>query len=194
MAIFNKSDKQADYASNVTTIAAGASFTGTIEIACSLHLDGEFIGDINSTNTVEIGKSGVLKGELKAQKLVLSGKFLGNAECESIELLAGGDAEGKLITDSLAIDSDSLFQGESIRKKPVDAKADAKGDSKNDAKGDSASKGDGERKTTAGVPIDSTPNPFKDSAPAGKKTFPVPPASSSSSASSASSKSEGRER
>lgn len=83
-----------------------------------LHIDGEFDGDIHSTNTISIGKSGVVKCDLTAQKLIVAGKFCGNADCEAIELLSGGEIEGQLTAASLAIDSGGFFQGQSIRKKP----------------------------------------------------------------------------
>lgn len=59
---------------------------------------------------------GSLQGEVFAQKLVVAGKFSGSAECESIELMAGGETEGRLTANSLAVDCDCSFQGESIVK------------------------------------------------------------------------------
>jgi len=64
-----------------------------------------------------VGKSGVLQSKLKARKLVIAGKFHGEAECEAIELLGGGVVEGTLCTSSLAVDKDASFEGSSIRKK-----------------------------------------------------------------------------
>jgi cytoskeletal protein CcmA (bactofilin family) len=118
MAIFNKPDQQTDYSSNITTIAAGSHVSGRIEIECELHIDGNVDGEIISKGTVRIGKSGSVTSELQAQSLIVAGKFFGSANCESIELVSGGEAEGKLTATSLTIDSDSSFQGESIRKKP----------------------------------------------------------------------------
>lgn len=120
MAIFDKSDKQADYASNVTTIAAGTSVVGKIEVECNLHIDGEFEGEVNSKSIVKIGQSGLLKSTLKAEKLIVTGRFIGTADCDTIELVSGGEAEGKLISSGLTIDSSSSFQGESIRRKKGD--------------------------------------------------------------------------
>jgi cytoskeletal protein CcmA (bactofilin family) len=74
--------------------------------------------EINSTSTIKIGQSGVVNGDLHAKTLILTGKFYGNADCEAIELVSGGEAEGKLTCASLTIDSNSSFQGESIRKNP----------------------------------------------------------------------------
>ena len=85
-----------------------------------------------------------MKGELKAQKLIVAGKFFGNADCESVELVSGGEAEGKLIAASLAIDSGGSFQGESIRKKP------------------------GDNPKVVDIIVDS--NPFKDAPPGDKKS------------------------
>ena len=72
--------------------------------------------EINSTGIVKIGETGIVNSDLKARSLVVTGKFFGNADCDTIELLAGGEAEGKLTSRSLTIDANSSFQGESIRK------------------------------------------------------------------------------
>ncbi|MBX2867136.1 MAG: polymer-forming cytoskeletal protein [Acidiferrobacterales bacterium] len=121
MAIFDKSDKQTDYASNVTTIAAGTNIVGKIDIECNLHIDGEFEGEVNSKSIVKIGKAGLLKSNLKAQKLIVTGRFIGTADCDQIELVSGGEAEGKLISSGLVIDSNSSFQGESLRRSKGDS-------------------------------------------------------------------------
>jgi len=76
--------------------------------------------EINSSGTIKIGQSGVVNGNLNAKTLILTGKFYGSADCDSIELVSGGEAEGKLTCASLTIDSSSSFQGESIRKSPGD--------------------------------------------------------------------------
>lgn len=109
--------RKADYSANVTTIAAGTSIVGKIDTECSLHVDGEFEGEVNSKSIVKVGKTGLLKSKLRAQKLVVTGRFIGTADCDNIELISGGEAEGKLISSGLVIDSNSLFQGESIRRK-----------------------------------------------------------------------------
>jgi cytoskeletal protein CcmA (bactofilin family) len=121
MAIFTKSDQQTDYASNITTIAAGSHLSGRIEIECELHIDGEVDAEIHSTGTVKIGHSGRVNSDLKAKNLIIAGKFTGDAVCDSIEVISGGEAEGKLTATSLTIDSGSSFQGESIRKKEGDS-------------------------------------------------------------------------
>lgn len=138
MAIFNKSDQQTDYASNITTIAAGTCITGKIDTECELHIDGEIDAEINSTGLVKIGKTGVVKNNLRANALIITGKLIGDAECESIELVSGGEAEGKLSAVSLTIDSSCVFQGESIRKKPLDSSEEKNGETDESNKTDKA--------------------------------------------------------
>ncbi len=94
-----------------------------------MHIDGHFNGDISSKNIVKVGKAGVLKSNVKAEKLIITGKFTGNAECNVIELIDGGEADGKLVSSSLIIDSKSQFQGESLRKQASTA-SDVKNDKK----------------------------------------------------------------
>ena len=81
-----------------------------------MHIDGEFEGEVNSKSIVKIGKTGLLKSNLKAQKLIVTGRFIGTADCDNIELISGGEAEGKLISSGLVIDTNSSFQGESLRR------------------------------------------------------------------------------
>jgi len=66
---------------------------------------------------VSIGSEGIFTGEIKANKLIISGTFNGNADCGRIELLKGGKILGKIISKDLMIESNSVFEGESQLKK-----------------------------------------------------------------------------
>jgi cytoskeletal protein CcmA (bactofilin family) len=113
MAIFNKSDTE----SNTTIIAVGTKIDGDFNLDCKLHIDGEVMGKVNSTNIVSIGVDGSVKGELISHKLIVSGTFEGTADCDSIELLKDGKIIGKIISKDLMIESNSIFEGESQLKK-----------------------------------------------------------------------------
>lgn len=76
-------------------------------------MDGEFSGIIQSTNVISIGKSGVVEGEVTAHKLMVTGQFRGNADCNEIEILAGGKVTGQISTSVLVIERGSTFDGES---------------------------------------------------------------------------------
>lgn len=103
-------------ASESTTISEGATLNGRIDVKCELLIDGEVNAEIHSTGTVKIGQAGSVTGDIYASTLIVSGNFNGNADCEKIELIAGGKVEGKLTSVTLTIDSHSSFEGQSIRK------------------------------------------------------------------------------
>lgn len=99
-----------------TIIAQGTKLKGEINTDCHLHIDGEFEGNIHSKNTVMVGKSGVVSGEIYAQKLIVSGKFNGTTESEVVEILPLGRIDGKIITSELVIERKGIFMGESKTK------------------------------------------------------------------------------
>ncbi len=82
-------------------------------IDCNLHIDGEFEGVIRSKNSVTIGKSGGVGGEIYAEKLVVSGKFTGSCDCDVIEIMPQGRIDGQITTKELVIERKGYFVGES---------------------------------------------------------------------------------
>lgn len=96
---------------------------------CRLHVDGEISGKIISNNIISIGKSGKIKGELSAKRLIVSGILEGEADCDSIELLKDGKILGKILVKDLMIESDAVFEGESQFKKDDEKKLETDKDS-----------------------------------------------------------------
>ncbi len=84
-----------------------------MHITCHLHIDGEFEGNIFSKSTVVIGKSGFVKGDIYAQKLIVSGVFQGNTESSVVEIQPMGKIEGKVVTPEFVIERKGIFVGES---------------------------------------------------------------------------------
>lgn len=115
MAIFTNDNKQFDAANTngATIIAARTKFKGELEIECHIHIDGEFEGNINSKNTVLIGKSGIVSGEIYAQRVIVGGNFTGVVDSECIEILPNGKIDGTIICNELYIEKKGIFIGES---------------------------------------------------------------------------------
>lgn len=84
-----------------------------------LHVDGELNGIIHSESIVVIGKNGNLKGELKADKIVVNGFFEGELEASSLEILTGGVVIGDITINELSIESGGKFNGNSKIKDEV---------------------------------------------------------------------------
>jgi cytoskeletal protein CcmA (bactofilin family) len=120
MAIFNKSnDKPITNSTGTTVIANNTKINGSIDIECNLHIDGEFEGKINSQNIVTIGKSGIVTGEIFANKVIVSGSFNGSIDSDNIEILPKGKLHGNVSTNEFVIERGGFFEGESKTKKTI---------------------------------------------------------------------------
>lgn len=116
MAFFAPDNKQSngkETGGAATIIAVNTKFQGEINTDCHFHTDGEFEGTIRSKNTVMVGKTGVIKGDIFAQKVIISGKIIGNVEAKAIEILANGRLEGTITSDELVIERKGMFLGQS---------------------------------------------------------------------------------
>lgn len=113
MGITSKGNKMAMDTSETTVIAKGTKITGKFDIECKLHVDGEIDGSIHSSNVVTIGTSGIIKGEVFSQRLLVSGEIIGNCDCQNIEILAGGKIVGDILSSNLIIESQGYFEGNS---------------------------------------------------------------------------------
>ena len=113
MAIFRKSNEPSSDLTNTTSITAGTKVMGDIEIEYKLQLDGEISGKISSKSIISIGRTGLIEGEIVSQKLIVAGRFFGTADCEEIEILAGGKVVGQITCNVLIIERSGSFEGES---------------------------------------------------------------------------------
>lgn len=77
-----------------------------------LHLDGVVEGAIRAVN-VSIGKAGVLKGEIVAGHVTVSGRIEGKLRCELLELLDGCHVMGEVQCVDLVVEKGARFVGSS---------------------------------------------------------------------------------
>lgn len=116
MAIFNKNDNGPT--TETTVISSGAKIKGEFNLESMLHVDGVLEGEIFSNSIVVIGSKGHIEGTLKAKKLIVSGTFSGDVDCDSIQILAGGSIKGNVVSEELVIEAKATFEGKSsVRKK-----------------------------------------------------------------------------
>ena len=123
MAVFNKSNQQSKATNSTTIISQGTKINGDFNLSAKLHVEGEIEGNINSSNLVSIGKSGFIKGELKTEKLLINGKFIGKVEADVVEISNGGVLEGDIIIKDLIIELGGVFEGTSKLKQKLDDKS-----------------------------------------------------------------------
>jgi cytoskeletal protein CcmA (bactofilin family) len=85
---------------------------GDIEIQGTIRIDGTFEGSLSCPDTLIIGKSGVVKADVKVKNAVIGGKLVGNiAAANKIELQTGSHVEGDIQTARLVIDEGVFFEG-----------------------------------------------------------------------------------
>ena len=93
-------------------LGQGCKVKGDIELSGTIRVDGEFEGSISCPETLIIGKSGVVKAEVKVKNAIIGGKLLGNIHASNkIELQSGSHVEGDIETGRLVIDEGVFFEG-----------------------------------------------------------------------------------
>ena len=90
----------------------GIRLKGTLWVKGSVHFDGEFEGEIYSTNHFVIGKSGKVLGNIKTHHVTNMGFVQGNLFAENkVALMNDSRLVGDISTYHLIIDEGSNFEG-----------------------------------------------------------------------------------
>ena len=93
-------------------LGQGCKIKGDIELQGTMRIDGQFEGSISCPDTLIIGKSGIVKAEVKVKNAVIGGKLIGNiTAANKIELQSGSHVEGDISTARLVIDEGVFFEG-----------------------------------------------------------------------------------
>lgn len=93
-------------------LGAGASFEGKLEFTGAVRIDGGFLGEVESEGTLIIGKDAVVRGFLKVGRLVVSGRFEGEATAtRNISLHRSAKVYGTLATPGLSIEEGAMLEG-----------------------------------------------------------------------------------
>lgn len=117
MAIYAKLNQAAFGSTHTTIICAGTKIEGSIQTESRLQVDGELYGPISSNNMVSIGKTGIVKGDIIAEKLIIAGRFSGTADSEEIRIISGGNVAGKLTCKDLSIEKGGVLNGQNTHRR-----------------------------------------------------------------------------
>ena len=99
----------------MTIIAKGSVFTGSFSSEGNIRIDGTVRGDIATTDSVEVGKTGLVVGStITAKTAVVHGRVEGQLIAPQ-HITLGGKATlvGDLKTGSLVIEEGAVFHGAS---------------------------------------------------------------------------------
>ncbi len=106
-------------------LGPGSRFEGTLSFNEMVRLDGDFSGEILSSDTLVVGETAQIEGTINVGAVILSGKFKGTIVASTqVELRAPAQVEGTIETPSLKIEDKVIFNGDvKMGGKPIEERA-----------------------------------------------------------------------
>ncbi|MGF7186542.1 cytoskeletal protein CcmA (bactofilin family) [Desulfitispora alkaliphila] len=107
-----KQQEEANFEKVDTLIGKETAFQGNLNASGTVRIDGKLEGDINCNGDLVIGETGVVKANIKARNILLSGEVEGNLSTQGkIELTTAGKLVGDIVVGKLIIDEGAVFKG-----------------------------------------------------------------------------------
>ena len=119
-----KNPKTHDKITSATIITSCMEVTGNLHGSDTVHIDGKVVGDIIVSNTLVIGKSGLVQGEVKAKNAIINGKLEGSIICETLEVMETGEISKQIQADTMILDG--TVTGHVIGLKSIEIESNAK--------------------------------------------------------------------
>ncbi len=95
-----------------TIIGMNAECNGDFKAEGAIRIDGTVNGGVTVTDTVIVGASGCVNGDIDAKKVIIGGEVYGNLNVpEKVELTSTARVIGDITTNCLVIDEQAIFQG-----------------------------------------------------------------------------------
>jgi cytoskeletal protein CcmA (bactofilin family) len=95
---------KSDKISSATIITSCMQITGNLDGTDTIHIDGHVKGDITVSNTVVIGKSGIVEGHIEAKHVIINGELNGSIRCENLEVMRTGKVSKSIEANILILD------------------------------------------------------------------------------------------
>jgi cytoskeletal protein CcmA (bactofilin family) len=100
----NKETTAVNKVASATIITSCTEVTGNLQGSDTMHIDGKVTGNITVSNTLIIGKSGVVKGEVKAKNAIINGELDGKITCDTLEVMQTGKLSNEIEAKELILD------------------------------------------------------------------------------------------
>ena len=116
--MFGKNGSQGNGSSHMETIIGTETvIQGTISSKGSIRVDGKIEGGITEADSIVVGETGDVQGDVSGRAVVIGGKVIGNISAASIEILSAASIHGDIKTGALAISEGANFEGNCIMTK-----------------------------------------------------------------------------
>lgn len=96
----------------ISTLSPEAVFVGEIQGADDVQVEGRLEGRVDVKGQFTVAASGVVKAEVKARRVQISGRVIGNVTGdEAVELLPTAQLEGNITCPKVVIQEGAQFKG-----------------------------------------------------------------------------------
>jgi len=113
MAKLIKNDSQRVKSIPDASIPPSTVFTGDIDTAGGVRIDGTVKGKVSAGGDVTVGIDGVIEGSAKACHVNIAGKIIGNVTATgAVQMLSGSKLVGDLTASSFAIEQGAYYKGQ----------------------------------------------------------------------------------
>lgn len=100
----SKKTHKSDKISSATIITSCMKVTGNLDGSDTIHIDGHVIGNITVSNTLVVGKSGMVEGDIEAKHVIINGELKGTIKCENLEVMQTGKVSRYIEAKHLVLD------------------------------------------------------------------------------------------
>lgn len=93
-------------------LGPGTSFSGRLLFEGTVRIDGNFVGDIFTRDTLIIGSEARVRAQIDADTVVVAGTVEGEIRALSrVEIQSSGVLRGQVISPVLKIEEGGIFEG-----------------------------------------------------------------------------------
>ena len=112
MALFQKGESSFASADMETVVGPEAYFQGAMTVRGSVRVEGRVEGDVLEAQTVVLGPTGRVRGNVCAEIVVVGGQVNGDIVASAgVEIKSSGKVAGNLRTPKLLIEEGATFDG-----------------------------------------------------------------------------------
>lgn len=106
-----------------TIIGKDAECNGDFSSGGSVRIDGTINGDINVAETLILGATGVINGDVVTKVAIIGGEIIGSINApDKTELTSTARVLGDIVTNTIVIDENAIFQGSCNMNQDVSSK------------------------------------------------------------------------
>src|SRR5262245_26757061 len=97
---------------------SGSHLRGELHFEDTFRIDGRRTGKVDSDGDLYVGEQGEVQGEVRVGRLFVTGKVQAVVQAKRVEIAAGGQLRGEVVTPCLVIDEGAIFEGQSRMVEP----------------------------------------------------------------------------